>query len=144
MILRQRLIRPLHYFFQRNIAAQNHDRTRLRISASLHSDNHTIFYLGLPEQRRLQILRINIHSSRRDDDFFLTSFEIQIAGLIKRSNIAGAIPALEIGNFLGTVVVPISGSYAGTPRTRISPSSASFTSRPGKTFPIDPFPRRKG
>ena len=30
------------------------------------------------------------------------------------------------------------------PRTRISPSSASRISRPGKTFPIDPRLRRKG
>ncbi len=107
----QRLIRSLHhclhsYIVSRTLVSQDDDRTRLSISSTIHSHNHTIFHLRLPPQRGLQVVRIDIQPCGSDDDFFLAPFEIKISGLIQRANIAGAIPTLLVGNILLCQPIP--------------------------------------
>ena len=69
--------------------AQDKDGARLCIAAAVHADDHAIAHLGLSLQGRFQILRIDVHPGWRDDDFFLASFEKEIAFSVEFSEVAG-------------------------------------------------------
>ncbi len=50
----------------------------------------------LAAQRSLEIIGIDIGSSRGHDHFLLSALEVEVPGFIERADVAGAIPALLV------------------------------------------------
>ena len=114
LIFRQGFVSPPHHRFQIAGVARNHHRTRLGIPIPFDSHHNAVLHLGLAEQRCLQIAGMYVRPARRDNDFLLAAFEVQIAGRVQRSDVTCAIPALLVGNAVRPRRVPISRRYSCT------------------------------
>src|SRR6202041_2679178 len=85
---------------------RNQHRTRFSIASAFKSDHNRIPDFFLRAQWSFQILRIDVHSCRRDDDFFFSSLKEKIAFGVQRTEIAGAVPTLLSGNGHKFAAVP--------------------------------------
>ena len=94
---------------------QNQHGAGLGISAALQAYDHAIPNLFLSSQCRFEVLGINIHARGRDDYFFLAALEKEIALLVERAQVAGAIPAFFRSDGLQFVAVPIAAGNAAAP-----------------------------
>ena len=125
------------------VIPQDQNRTGLRVPSPLDAHDHAIFNFWLLAQCDFQITRVDVSSTRRHDDFFLSTLEIQVALGVERTYVARAVPALIIRNTLPPVA-PISRSNASTFDQNLAVFREFHFAARGSTFPIDPLPRRNG
>ena len=81
----------------------------LCISITRQWDHNSILHFRLAAQGGFEIVGIDVHSCRSDDDIFLSALEIKIAIGIKFADVAGAIPSVFAGDGMQIASVPVAG-----------------------------------
>src|SRR5882757_720962 len=75
-------------------AVQQENGARLGVAVPFEADHDAITNAGLRSQGFFQILRVNIHAGRSDDDVFPAAFEIQAASLVGLRDVSRPEPSI--------------------------------------------------
>ncbi len=85
-------------------------RVGLRVSVTFEPDDDTISDVWLRAQGSFQILGVNIHACRCDDDIFSPALEIQAAILVLLCDIPCSEPSICVGDRLNLAMLLICSS----------------------------------
>src|SRR5260370_23653120 len=96
LILSQRPIGAFDYSGRVAVGAvQQENGARLGVAVPFEADHDAITNAGLRSQGFFQILRVNIHAGRSDDDVFPAAFEIQAASLVGLRDVSRPEPSIR-------------------------------------------------
>src|SRR5580704_3233221 len=110
LIFSQRLIGALNCQSKAAVgAAQQEYSARLGVAVPFEANHDAIANAGLRSQRFFQILGVNIHTGRSDDDIFSPALEIQVASLVLLRDISRSEPSVGFGYRQYLPILPVSG-----------------------------------
>src|SRR5207237_3788061 len=80
------------------MVAQDQYGEWFRPMRSLGFDNGAGLYLWLAVQDEFNVFRVDVHTRRSDNDFFLAPPKVKVAFLVHRTDVAGVKPAIIRGS----------------------------------------------